>query len=208
MKLWFLFTFFVFNFWKANKTYAQHFSHQQENSCKSYLVWYNETKHVERHFLAVSARIKLILSMNVGYCNVKPWHVHGLTVWSQKICTFLASALWCMKELCLLVLLLRGVLRWRWVWSISGLTLTGETWSTWRKTWPSTALSTTKWTGPGSNLGVYGDRSATTWVTAQLWSQKFIYVFKNSVSTSQKTLSYNVQLVNAVWGNNSCLLWD
>jgi hypothetical protein len=51
-----------------------------------------------------------------------------------------------------------------WVWSISGLTLTGENWSAWCEICHIATLSSTNpiWTGLGLNLGLHVDRR-TTW---------------------------------------------
>ena len=92
------------------------------------------------------------------------------------------------------VLLVRATCRWRWVWSIGGMILTGRERSTSRKTCPSVCPFTTnlKWT-------------ASEWKTEFSWTKR-----KDSLLTSQHIRSLHCQRrsINAVTKNRSYLFWS
>jgi hypothetical protein len=62
-------------------------------------------------------------------------------------------------RLCPSVILVKPTCRWRWVWSIGGMILTGKNWSTWKKICRITTLSTMNltWPNPGLNSGLCGN---------------------------------------------------
>ena len=66
-------------------------------------------------------------------------------------------------RLCPSVILVKATCRWRWLWSIGGMILTGENRSTWIKICRIATLSTMNltWPNPGLNSGLCGKMLST-----------------------------------------------
>ena len=66
-------------------------------------------------------------------------------------------------RLCPSVISVKPTCRWRWVWSIGGMKLTGENWCTWKEICHIATLSTMNltWPNPGLNSGQCGNMLST-----------------------------------------------
>jgi len=100
--------------------------------------------------------------------------------------------------------------KWKWVWNIDGIIMTGESGSTGRKTCPNATLSTTNftWTNLGLNRGLRDERPATKSpelclkheVRLNNWNPSS-YRTENSTYPLKKKL---LKLILSIWDGEFC----
>ena len=120
---------------------------------------WNLFSRILRKFMELSLERNIAWFRAFEGCKVL-WPANAIKVYVKVLFYRMLPDFWKFTRFPQFVLLVRTTCRWRWVWSIRGMILTGENASTQSKPCPSVTLSTTNLTRTGllSNTGLRGER--------------------------------------------------